>query len=358
MTQAVLHVDADAFFASVEQLDQPQLLGVPVLVGGLGGRGVAASVSREAKRLGARSAMPMGQAKARCGPHHVVVSPRFARYQEVSRAMVAVFDAHATVVEQVSIDEAWLELPPGVDPAAAAHAVIEDVLGRVGITVSVGAATTLVCSKMLSTWTKAAQGPGTYAWLGGSRQERMWMAAQPVRALPGVGPVTAATLAEVEVATVADLLAVPERLLQKLVGKAATRSLLQLGRNDDPRRPDPSGERKQVSSERTLRTNITELDELVTLAGDTATGVARAISSRGGGARTITVKLRSDAFVDVSRSRTLDAPTDEEGVMVAVAHDLVRVAHAALEHAPVRLVGVSASGLTTSTQPTLDLDLS
>lgn len=354
-TTPVLHVDADAFFASVEQLDDPRLEGVPVLVGGVGGRGVVASASREAKRLGARSAMPIGMARRLCGPHHVVLSPRFPRYAEVWRAMLAVFDRHATVVEQLSIDEAWLALPAGVHPARAARDLRHDVRRDVGITVSVGAATTMVCAKMLSTWTKATAGPGSQVWLGGREQERGWMADQPVRALPGVGPVTGEALAAIEVTTIGELRALDPRELERVVGTAAARSLTAFALNDDPRRPDPSGERKQISSERTLATDVEARDEIAALVDDIAASVADSVRRHGGGARTVTVKLRSGDFTDVTRSRTLASPTDERRVLQAAAAELVVHAHAALDNAPVRLVGVAASGLTPAAQPTLDL---
>lgn len=351
----VLHVDADAFFASVEQLDDPRLEGVAVLVGGVGGRGVVASASREAKRLGARSAMPMHMARRVCGPHHVVVTPRGSRYREVSREMMAVLGRHAGVVEQLSIDEAWLGLAAGVDPARAAAMVRRDVRDEVGITVSVGAATTMVCAKMLSTWTKASAGPGSQAWLGGRERERAWMATRSVRALPGVGPVTAQALADVEVETIGDLVAVAPRQLERVVGTAAARSLAAFARNDDPRWPDPTGERKQVSSERTLAEDVNDPASIAALVAELAAGVAAAVRGRGGGARTVTVKLRSTDFVDVTRSRTLSAPTDEAAVVTRVAVELAPIAHAALDRAPVRLVGVAASGLTDAAQPTLDL---
>lgn len=355
MSGAVLHVDADAFFASVEQLDEPRLHGLPVLVGGIGGRGVVASASTEAKRLGARSAMPMGQARRLLGPHHVVVQPRFARYQEVSRQMLAVFDAHATMVEPLSIDEAWLALPADADPPRVAAALCRDVRREVGITVSVGAATTMVCAKMLSTWTKAVHGPGSRAWLGGAAAERAWMAEQPVRALPGVGPVTASTLADEELHTIGALAAADPGRLERVLGTAAARSLRAFAANQDPRRPGPPAERKQVSTERTLDRDLMSTDAVVALAGELAAEVAATLHERGGGARTLTVKLRSASFEDCTRGRTLTAPTDEADRLVTLAHELALVAHDALDGVPVRLVGIAASGLSDATQPTLDL---
>lgn len=351
----VLHVDADAFFASVEQLDNPRLDGLPVLVGGTGGRGVVASASTEAKRLGARSAMPMGAARRLCGPHHVILTPRFERYQEVSRAMFAVFARHAAVVEPLSIDEAWLALAGDEHPARAARRIREDVRREVGITVSVGAATTMVCAKMLSTWTKVDRGPGSQAWLGSHAAERAWMATQPVRALPGVGPVTAATLADEELHTIGELAGADRGRLERLLGTAAAHSLLALAGNDDPRRPGPAAERKQLSTERTLAADLTTTTAVVALATELAHEVVDGLRERGGGARTLTVKLRSSSFDDLRRSRTLPAPTDDPAVLVPVAHALARAAHDALDAAPVRLVGVAASGLADATQPTLDL---
>ena len=356
MNGIVLHVDADAFFASVEQLDNPRLLGIPVLVGGTGGRGVVASASREPKRLGAGSAMPMGAARRLCGPHHVVVSARFDRYREVSQQMFGVFERHAETVEPLSIDEAWLALPDGVHPARVARRIREDVEATVGITVSVGAATTMVCAKMLSTWTKSERGPGSQAWLESAAAERAWMASQSVRALPGVGPVTAATLADEELDTIGDLAAADRRRLERLLGKAAAHSLLSLARNEDPRRPGPPAERKQVSTERTLATDLATTAAIVALAGELAEEIAAGLQDRGGGAQTFSVKLRSASFADLRRSRTLAAPTADRELVVATAQDLARTAHEALDGVPVRLVGVAASGLADATQPRLDLE--
>lgn len=352
---AVLHVDADAFFASVEQHDDPRLRGLPVLVGGLGGRGVVASASVEAKRLGAGSAMPMSVAVRRLGPHHVVVTPRFTRYQEVSRAMFAAVEPHAELVQPVSVDEAFVALPPGARLPAVAAAVRRDVRAAVGITVSVGGASTMVCAKMLSTWTKATAGPGSQAVRGDRLDERAWMATQPVRALPGVGPVTARHLAELDVRTVGDLAATPPSDLERALGRAAAASLTALARNDDPRLPSPPAERKQVSTERTWRRDVDDTAVLVARAREQVDGLVEALRDRGSAARTLTVKLRDADFTDVSRSRTLPDATDEAALLADIAGDLATAAHAALGRAPVRLVGVAASNLTGAAQPTLDL---
>lgn len=353
---AVLHVDADAFFAAVEQLDQPRLRGLPVLVGGLGGRGVVASASVEAKRLGARSAMPMSVAQRHLGPHHVVVTPRFARYREVSGVLFATLERHAVLVQPISIDEAFVDLPPDVATAWAAAAVRRDVRAATGITVSVGGASTMVCAKMLSTWTKAAHGPGSQAVLPDRAAERDWMATQPTRALPGVGPVTAATLADHGITLVGQLAATAPGDLERVLGRAAAHGLTALARNDDPRRPSPPGERKQVSHERTWGEDVDDTDVLVERAREQAVRVAEALRARGSGARTVGVKLRSADFTDVSRSRTLAGASDDVAVLADVAAELVRTAHAALDRAPVRLVGVAASNLTDAAQPTLALE--
>lgn len=351
----VLHVDADAFFASVEQLDQPRLRGLPLLVGGVGGRGVVASASVEAKRLGARSAMPMSVAQRGLGPHHVVVTPRFERYREVSRAMMDALAQDAQLVQPVSIDEAYVALREGADARRAARAAVARVRAATGISVSVGGATTMVCAKMLSTWTKVVNGPASHAVLRDAAAERAWMAEQPVRALPGVGPRTAEALADLDVTTVGGIAGVDRALLERAVGVAAARALSSTARNDDPRRPSPPEARKQVSQERTWSHDVDDTHVLVERARVQAVEVVAALRDGGVAARTVSVKLRDADFTDVSRSRTLPHATDEEQVVADVAADLVGLAHAALDRRPVRLVGVAASNLADAAQPSLDL---
>lgn len=352
---AVLHVDADAFFASVEQLDEPRLRGLPVLVGGIGGRGVVASASVEARRLGARSAMPMSVAQRRLGPHHVVVTPRFGRYREVSRQLFAALEPHAELVQPVSVDEAYVELAAGVAVARVASVVRREVAAATGVTVSVGGATTMVCAKMLSTWTKVVRGPGSQMVLPDRAAERAWMASQPVRALPGVGPVTAGALADLEIALVGDLAAKQPRELERALGRAAAHQLTALARNDDPRRPAPPGARKQVSQERTWREDVDDTAVLADRAAAQAVEVVASLLAHGEGARTMSVKLRDRDFIDVQRSRSFVQPSDDEALLVATVRELALAAHAALDRAPVRLVGVAASNLAPAAQPTLDL---
>ncbi len=294
----ILHVDADSFFASVEQRDNPELVGVPVLVGGAGARGVVASASVEAKRLGVRSAMPMWRARALCGPSLVVVASRHARYREVSEVVFGLLARAAAVVEPVSIDEAYVLLPTDADPPTVAGRLRRDVRREVGITVSIGGGTTKVVAKMSSAWVKQVRGPGSQAILAPD-QEQDWLAVQPAEALPGCGPVTAAALADLGIRTIGDLRRQPLAALARRIGTAAAENLLALAHNDDPRPVAPPAARKQLSQEHTFAQDLPDRAAVRAAVADTAARVAAGLADERRAARTFTVKLRTDDFEDV-----------------------------------------------------------
>ena len=352
---AVLHVDADSFFASVEQRDHPDLAGVPVLVGGAGARGVVASASPEAKRLGVRSAMPMWRARALCGPSLVVVASRHERYREVSAQLFALLAQSAEVVEPVSIDEAYLLVgADGEGAPTVAGRLRARVRRELGITVSVGGGTTKVVAKMLSAWVKGVRGPGSQAIIAPD-EEWEWLGTQPAAALPGCGPVTAAALAELGVATIADLRRQPHPTLARRIGNAAATNLLALARNDDPRPVAPPAARKQLSQERTFARDLPDGAAVRRAVAEVAAHVASSLADEQLGARTYTVKLRTDDFSDVSRSHTLPAPTADAATIDRVTATLVDEAHAAIGDHTVRLIGVAAANLSAAEQPALPL---
>ena len=338
-------------FAQVEQLDDPRLQGRPVLVGGTGRRAVVAAASVEAKRAGVRSAMPMGMA-TRMLPTFVVVAPRFSRYQEVSREVMTRLVSFAVdgLVEQVSIDEAFLAIDG--DPVTTAHRIRRAVLDAVGVTISLGVADTKLAAKLLSTWTKREHGPGTVGHMAG-RALLDWMGTLPVRALPGCGPVAADKLGAIGVETVADLRRTQEPLVRRALGTAAAHWLVEAAHNRDNRVVSRPGERKQVSQERTFGEDLLDLDEITAQAVAMAQEVAAALARKGRFARTGTVKLRTEDFEDVSRSRTLAVATSDAAHLAGLATDLADTAWDALANRPIRLVGFSASNLTTTVQDAL-----
>lgn len=346
----VLHVDADAFFASVEQLDDPRLAGRAVLVGGLGARAVVASASREAKARGARSAMPMDQARRMVGPH-VVVTPRGARYREVSRELFGIVAQRAGDIEQVSIDEAFLHVPAGHRAPRFAVEMVRAVRAAMGLTVSIGGGSTRLVAKLASTETKRQSGPGTVLVVR-PEDELDWLAPMDVGAIPGVGPRTRETLATIGVTTVADLRGVGLPLLRRELGQAAAVRLVALADNQGPWQLELDREAKQTSHESTYEVDRASSDEIATEVRRLAAATVGDLGARV--ARTVTVKLRDTDFTTVTRSDTAAATADLDGITDR-ALLLADVAHGALGRAPVRLIGVALSNLSPHSQLELDL---
>lgn len=346
----VLHLDADAFFASVEQLDDPRLAGRAVLVGGLGARSVVASASREAKARGARSAMPMEQARRMVGPH-VVVTPRGARYREVSRELFEIVRARAGDIEQVSIDEAFLHVPAGTHPARFAVRLVRAIRASLGLTVSIGGGTTRLVAKLASTATKREAGPGTVLVVP-PEEERDWLAPMDVSAIPGVGPRSREALDRVGVQTIADLREIGPALLRRELGEAAAVRLVALADNDGPWQLELDREAKQTSHETTYETDRIAFDDVAVEVRRLAAATVGDLGARV--ARTVTVKLRDTDFTTVTRSDTAEATADVE-VVTARALRLAATAHDALGRRPVRLIGVALSNFSPHAQLAFEL---
>jgi DNA polymerase-4 len=337
---AILHVDLDAFYASVEQFDDPTLKGRPVIVGGLGGRGVVAAASYEARRFGVHSAMPMGQARNAC-PSGVFLSPRFERYAMKSREVMGILESVTPLVEQLSIDEAFLDVSGarrllGTGAEVAAY-VRGQVRGQAGLVVSVGVATTKFLAKLASDLSKPngllVVAPGT---------EREFLAPLPVTRLWGVGPATLERLERMAVHTIGELAALPESALVASLGSALGARLHALARNDDPRAVTTEREAKSIGAEETFAVDLRSRPacdgELVGIVDRVSARVRRA----GLVAKTVTLKIRFADFETRTRSRTLPAGTDVSIVILATARELL----AELDCSNgVRLLGVSLSQL-------------
>ena len=284
---SILHVDLDAFYASVEQLDDPALRGRPVIVGGLGSRGVVAAASYEARDFGVRSAMPMGRARRAC-PQAAFVAPRFDRYAEKSREVMAILESVTPLVEQLSIDEAFLDvagarrlLGNGVEIA---QLVRTRVRAEAGLVASVGVATTKFLAKLASDMAKPdgllAVEPGT---------EEAFLRPLPVSRLWGVGPATRRKLERMAVHTIGDVATLPEAALTAALGNALGQKLLALSHNDDPRPVVPERETKSIGAEETFAVDLRTRDacdgELVRLVDK----VTARLRSAGMEARTVTL---------------------------------------------------------------------
>lgn len=340
----VLHLDLDAFFASVEQRDKPSLRGKPVIVGGLGPRGVVSTASYEARVFGVRSAMSMSEARSRC-PHAAYLSGRFGVYRAVSAVVMARLRALSPVVEPLSLDEAFVDLAarPGGLPASAdeVRALAADlrstIVDETGVTASVGVAASKLMAKIAS---EQAKPDGLVVIEPGTELDVLHPL--PIRALPGVGPATAARLTRFGVKTVGDLARITEPDLVDLLGEAHGRSVHRLSLARDDRPVSADRESKSVSVEDTFDRDLTDPALLAAIVARLAERVASRLVKAGLSGRTITLKTRLHDFTTLSRSATLPAPTDDVRVVSRVATRLLTDIDST---AGVRLLGVGVSGL-------------
>ena len=348
----LLHLDLDAFFASVEQMLDPSLLGRPVIVGGLGGRGVVSAASYEARHYGVHSAMPMSRAQRAC-PDGVFLPPRFGEYERFSGEVMSILRSVTPLVEPLSIDEAFLDVAGarrlhGTGPEIA-QLLRRRIRAETGLTASVGVATTKFLAKIASDMAKP---DGMLVVEAGGELD--FLHPLPVEKLWGVGPATFARLERMGVRTVGDVADVPVGALIAALGNAAGRHLHSLASNVDERAVETSRRAKSIGAEETFGSDLTTAvavdRELIRLV-DRVASRARAAGVL---VRTITVKVRYGDFETVSRARTLDEPADTSAAFLRVARELVAGLPVARG---VRLLGVHASQLAPPgpVQPTLDL---
>ncbi|MDT7693497.1 MAG: polymerase [Pseudonocardiales bacterium] len=342
----VLHLDMDAFFASVEQLTRPTLLGRAVLVGGLGPRGVVAGASYESRVHGARSAMPMSRAR-RLVPAAVVLPPRIAVYRVLSERVFGIVRELDATIEQISVDEAFVE-PAGLAdaPAGEVEQAAEELRARIkaatGLTASVGAGSGKQLAKIASTMAKP---DGVRVVPHGT--ERELLAPLPVRKLWGVGPVAETTLHRVGVETIGALAALSVPEVTALLGVAMGTELHGLAQGVDRRPVAERGEAKQVSAETTFDADLSDLASVRRAVAEMAEHAHRRLLASGRAARTVTVKIRGADFATRSRSETTSIASTNLAVLSATAQ---RLTEGALPDSGVRLIGVSLSGLTGAVQ--------
>lgn len=352
---SILHVDLDAFFAAVEQRDKPSLRGKPVVVGGVGPRGVVSTASYEARQYGARSAMPTAEARRRCPPGTAFLGGRFEAYRLSSRVVMDLLRELSPVVEQVSVDEAYVDLTGGgvqdLAPGALRTLGVE-LMDRIrqetgGLTASVGIASSKMMAKIASEMNKPA---GLTLVEAGTELEVLGPLS--VRAIAGVGPATAARLHGFGVETVSDLMRVSEVDLVAIFGQAHGSSLVRLARGEDDRSVETQRETKSVSVEETFPTDVADP---VVLERELDLMVARVASRLGQAAlfgRTTTVKVRQHDFSQQTRSGTLSYATGDPAVIGRQARRLLQAIDVS---SGIRLLGVGVSGLTTHAQEELAL---
>ncbi|OFT32918.1 DNA polymerase IV [Corynebacterium sp. HMSC08A12] len=343
----VAHIDMDAFFASVEQLTRPTLRDRPVLVGGLGGRGVVAGASYEARAFGARSAMPMGQAVRLCNNRAVVVRPRKEVYAAASRRIFQVIRAHAGVVEQLSVDEGFAE-PQGLESTEEARAWAENLQARVeeetGLPASVGMAATKLDAKMAS---DLAKPHGVFVVPPEARMEVF--ADRPVGDVWGIGKVAQGKLHTMGIDTIGQFVAADTTDVRGALGSVGV-EVQRMAAGDDPRPVAPRAPAKQVSAERTLQVDARTTAEAMRVLHETALAMHRRLLKDGRAARTVTVKTRTTDFQLHTKSAGLPAPTEDFDKIFALAQRLMPRPEQA---GAFRLVGVSVSGLVADRQELL-----
>jgi DNA polymerase-4 len=340
----ILHVDLDSFFASVEQRDKPSLRGKPVVVGGIGGRGVVATASYEARAFGVHSAMPTAEARRRC-PNAAFLTGRFGAYRETSERVMTLLRSISPLVEPLSLDEAFIDLAAAdlADTSVAGVAdfgrrlkeQVQEVTG--GLSGSVGIGTSKFIAKIASDLDKpdglVVVAPGL---------ERDLLRPMQVTVIPGVGPATAESLRRIGVHTVSDLEGISEDELIRVVGRAHGQNLYLLARAEDDRPVVAEREVKSVSVEDTYETDHADRRLLGALADRQSAKVSERLRAAHLSGRTVTLKVRLHDFSTLTRSATLPGPTDDTRTIARIARTLLGELDTS---GGVRLLGVGVSGL-------------
>jgi len=340
MEATILHADLDAFYASVEQRDDPRLRGRPVLVGA----GVVLAASYEAKAAGVATAMPLGEARRRC-PDAVVVRPRMQAYADASRAVFHVFRDTTPLVEGLSVDEAFLDVRGmrriAGEPVEIAARLRADVRERVGLPITVGVARTKFLAKVAS---GAAKPDGLLVVPPDAELE--FLHPLPVERLWGVGPVTSTRLRSRGIGTVGEVARLPEGTLVALLGRAQGRHLHALAHNRDPRPVHARRRRGSIGSQRALGSRAPRTREDVdAVAIGLVERLTRRMRDAGRVGRTVVLRLRFDDFSRATRSRTLPRATAHTATILETARQLLAEAAPAIERGGITLVGVSVANL-------------
>ncbi|MEU9254206.1 DNA polymerase IV [Streptomyces sp. NPDC048270] len=346
----ILHLDMDAFYASVEQASKPSLRGKAVIVGGLGPRGVVATASYEARRFGVHSAMPMAQARRLC-PNGAYLIPRFTLYRQVSDVVMALLRELSPLVEPLSLDEAFVDLEAGAVAfdSAGARATGErlraDIRAATGLSGSVGLAGSKMLAKVASEEAKPAGllliEPGT---------ERELLAPMSVRTLPGVGPATGEHLRRAGITTVGDLAEAGEDELVRMLGRSHGVGLYRMALGIDDRPVVAERDAKSVSVEDTFDVDLHDRVRIRTEVQRLADRCVQRLRGSGHSGRTIVLKVRRYDFSTLTRSETLRGPTDDPAVVREAA---ARLLEGVDTTGGVRLLGVGVTGLADYTQEDL-----
>jgi DNA polymerase-4 len=345
LTATILHIDMDAFFASVELLEHPELVGKPVIVGHASARSVVTAATYEARKFGVNSAMPMAVALRRC-PQAIVLEPHFERYTHFSGVVMGLLRDVTPLVEPLSIDEAFLDVAGALrlmgTPWQIGTRLRERVFAETGLHASVGAAATKYVAKLASS---RAKPDGLLVVPAASTLD--FLHPQPASALWGVGPKTEEQLGRLGLRTVGDVAAFPLDALTRAIGPAMARQLHELSWGRDPRAVSLEREEKSVGHETTFESDVVDPETLHRTLLSLSDGVAVRLRRAGVKARTVSIKLRFEDFTTISRSRTLADPTDLAKRIYEEARALYDAANA--DRRPVRLIGVRGEQLSGET---------
>jgi len=342
----VIHLDMDAFFAAIEQRDNPHLRGKPVVVGGPpNSRGVVSTCSYEARRFGIRSAMPSWEAARLC-PQAIFIRPNMAKYQAVSRQIRAIMRRYTEIIEPMSVDEAYLDVS-GKDALAVGRAIKEDIRRELQLTASVGISYCKFLAKIASDMDK----PDGFTVITPERAREM-LPSLPVRRLYGVGPATEQLLSSLGIRTCGDLLRYDPEVLRRHLGRRADELIL-LAQGIDPRPVEPHHEIKSIGEENTFPTDQSDPVYLAGLLDQYAARLAAELQRRRMACRTVTVKIKWNCFVPggskggsfltITRSQTLPVPTADPAVIARTAREIF--SRVDWEGRKVRLLGMSVHNL-------------
>lgn len=350
MEPTILHADLDAFYASVEQLMDPRLRGRPVLVGG----GIVVAASYEARAFGVRAPMPTRDALRLC-PGAVVVNGHFSEYLDLSEKVMTILEDATPVVEQISVDEAFLEVSGTVhllgSPSQIARRVRARVRDEVGLPLSIGIASTKFLAKIASA---RAKPDGLVVVARGDELE--FLHPLPVEALWGVGKVTAQRLHRLGVETIGELAEINATALIPYLGGAAAGALSSLSWNRDPRRVVSGRRAGSVGSQQALGRGLHDVDQMAVVVLGLADRIGRRMRAKGRSGSTLSVRVRFPGPKVVSRSHTMPSPTSSTSALANLGLELVRRALEA-EDPPVTLIGLSVSNLTTDRHIQLEFPL-
>jgi DNA polymerase-4 len=340
--RAILHIDMDAFYASVEEQDRPELKGKPLIVGGTGGRGVVAAASYAVRRFGVRSAMPMREALHRC-PEAIVVQPRMARYQEVSALVFAIFREFTPLVEGLSLDEAFLDVTASErllgKPAAIGAEIRRRIARQTGLTASVGIAPNKLLAKIASDLNK----PDGMCCIDAGNLRQI-LDPLPIQKLFGVGQKTLPTVLAAGIRTFGDARTAGAEALWRAFGKHGS-AMRDRAAGLDDRPVEPDREEKSISAEETFSVDIRAAAELQAQLMHLADRTASRLRAQHLIAGRVSVKIRRADFKTYTRQRTLQPPTQDTGVISDAAQALFRLWLASQPNAAVRLLGVGAQDL-------------